>query len=234
MKNFGIVLSMIAGLLVGYLVGSGSRNVVMAPPAASTEAVVEPNTMPLPVDAVLNADAAATGSTQQKADQGAVVVASAADRFDPAQRERTMRVLLQSRPSEALPGADAIVASPRMNPDGLVLSPEQMTRLAEMIEDHRDDLLEALVVREILQEDICAAKLERNDVEELPQGTVATARPFGDTLVSGLVCRDGKSLVYTIKRDEYPELDATYEIQRAIEEELDGEVKDFFSTLRAR
>lgn len=254
MRLLKIGVPVLAGLVVGYLVGSSSREVVLAPPDGARSTAPEmaasaPADSEAPLEAIRGSDAADGAVGGDPADAPLEPRHATRQLFDREHRTETYRRLLKPiARKEFLDGA-ALVGNAILNPEQRSLTDAELAELDEIIEAHRAELLEAMVVRNELHDDILEGKLLANDVVTAdhpvdtardagaPAATAlaeAAAVGKGRVLSTGVLNRGGKSMKYEIRENEHPEFDATYEIELAIKQELEYEVKEFFATLPAR
>lgn len=254
MRLMKIGVPVVAGLVVGYIVGSvvgsSSRDVVLAPPDGARSLAPEltasmPADSEVPLEAIRGSDGADGGA---EADAAAATLKrrhATRELFDREHRTETYRRLL--RPiarKEFLDGA-ALVGNAVLNPEQRSLTDAELAELDQIIEAHRAELLEAMVVRNELHDDILEGKLLANDVVTadpaaangsvaLDTSVTAATAAKGRVLSTGILNRGGKSMSYEIRENEHPEYDATYDIEVAIKQELEYEVKEFFATLPSR
>lgn len=252
MRVVTIGAPVLAGLVLGYFVGSSSREVVLALPeggaASSAEwASAVPADSEAPLEALRGDESVGAAGEATAADAPLEPRHATRQLFDREHRTETYRRLL--RPiarKEFLDGA-VLVGNAILNPEQRSLTDAELAELDAIIEDHRAELLEAMVVRNELHDDILEGKLLANDVVTAdPTATTASvskaqdacataaAAAKGRVLSTGVLNRGGKSMSYEIRENEHPEFDATYDIELAIKQELEYEVKEFFATLPAR
>ncbi len=243
MRSLKIVLPVIGGLALGYVAGRSSREVVLAPPTAaeagsSLAALAQPASSEAPI--VAHRDEAATAAfVQQPADEPestALTPPLEGDLhlLDREHRTNTYRRLLRPLVRKEFRDPVELVDNAILNPESRTLTPDELIELERLVDDHRTELLETLVIRNELHDDILEAKLLANDVKIAGDPHDWNGVPTGKVLSMGVLHRDGKSMSYEICAEDHPEFDATYDIELAIKQELEYEVKEFFARVPAR
>lgn len=142
-----------------------------------------------------------------------------------------MQFLRSTSASEHMSDVSSYAADPAYNPDRRTLSDHEKLKLQQILDDHKELIVEVLGLRKALLDGVVAEKILDGETTPVGAGDLPTINFKRDgILVAGQRTVNGKLVMFTVARGESAEFEETFEIEKSVREELEADLKEFFAT----